>query len=182
MYSASPEALSIGKQIDSSPKPVVVMGIGIPASGKSTLLEQTAWLAGPDLVVVNVDNIRNRFLRLRAGRRLAEYIDQEMYRQIEISLDNFGVAVVDTTNTEHQRRIQEVGRYRDLGAAAVGAVFLDTPKDLALERNTKRPVPVTRTCIEQMDSSLQSMRPDLSEGYNWLITVKPHELTVESNV
>ena len=182
MYTVHPEAYRVGEQIDKSPRPLAVMAVGLPGSGKSTLLNEIAWLEGPHVPVVKVNAIRNRFIQLRAGRKLPEFVDQEMYNQIEQSLDNAGIALIDATNIESERRVLDIGRYRDMGAATVGAVFMDIPKELAIQRNNQRLLPTMSNAIDQMEISLRANPPTTMEGFNWVVTIKPDELIVHSDV
>jgi predicted kinase len=182
MNKTSPEAARILEQIDISDKPIALMGIGIPASGKSTLLEEIAWQSGPRIQTINIDAIRNRFLRLRAGKRLAEFIDQEFYKQIEDDIDNYGLAIIDGTNVDGERRVLDIGRYKDLGAVCVGGVFMDTEISIAAERNAGRAIPVTSLCLNQMSAALIEQRPSIEEGFDWLVTVKPDDITVTARV
>jgi predicted kinase len=182
MKEASPAAARILEQIETSEKPIVIMGIGIPASGKTTVLEEVAWHTGPNIRTVNVDAIRTRFIALRAGNRLSDFIDQEMYGQIQDDLDTKQLAIVDGTNIETMRRQIDVGRYRDLGAICVGGVFMDVGAEVALDRNSQREVRVTSQCIQQMHSTLENQRPSIDEGFDWLLTTKPDEITVTARV
>lgn len=182
MYEAVPEAYKLREIIDQSEKPLVVMGIGIPGSGKSTIIKDAAWLGGPNSSVVNVDNIRNRFISLRAGRHLMEYIDQEVGQQVKDGLRAPGVAFVDAVNVERMRRMSDILRYKKAGAVAVGAVFMDVALDIAIQRNAQRPAPITPLCIRQMNATLQEQRPELHEGFDWIFTVGPNETTSISHV
>lgn len=173
MYTVNPEAYAVREMIEQSDKPIAVMGVGIPASGKSTLLEQVAWLGGPRSSVIAVDNIMRRFVQLRVGGRLTEYIDNEVYQQVEDNLSSPGIALIDDTCTEASRRAETIRTYRRAGATIVGAVFMDTPVETALERNAQRAVSVTPLCIQQMNWSMQHQLPDLSEGFDWIATVRP---------
>lgn len=158
-------------KIQASEKPVVVLGIGIPASGKSTLLEHIAWKSGPNTRPINLDAIRNRLIRLNARASLSSFLERELYQQVDDDLVLRGIALVDSTNLRAEQRVLDIGRYRDLGALTVGAVFMDVSVEEAHQRNAVRSTPVTRLCIDQMSSELQNNYPTLDEGFTWIATV-----------
>jgi predicted kinase len=158
-------------KIDVSEKPIVVMGIGIPASGKSTILQEVAWQAGPNVRPIDVNAIRNRLVRLNARGSLLEFLDREMYKQTDDNLVSRGIALIDGMNLEAEKRFVDIGRYRDLGAVTVGALFMDIDKETAVEWNRAREVPVTSAYIGQMESLLHENKPNLDEGFDWIITV-----------
>lgn len=177
MIKVTPTAKRILEEIELSEKPVAVMGIGIPASGKSAVLNEVAWLAGPGIRAINLDGIRSRFIRLHAGRKLDTFTDQVKYGQIEEYLEFKKIAIIDGLHVEADRRVREIERYRELGALTVGAVFMDTPVKVALERNAAREVPCTDNLIEQLDRVMRTQPPALNEGFDWIIPVKPDETT-----
>lgn len=183
MYKALPEAEQLGELIDRSVRPLVVMGVGILASGKSTLLEQAAWLGGPNSPVVSVDSIVNRFTRMRAGRALPSFVDNEVHHQVEDNLKACGLALVDGTNLEKSKRIADINWYKEkAGAVAVGAVFLDTPVATVLERSKQRASAVIPSYIKQMDLSLRGQLPSREEGFDWVAVIhEDHSVEIQES-
>lgn len=171
MYSVRPEAYSVRKVVDESEQPLVVMGIGVPGSGRSTLLDQVAWLGGPHSPIINVDSIRNRFVRMRASRHLERFTDHEVQRQVQESISSTGIAIIDAPNVEKSKRIADIECYRNMGAVAIGAVFLDTPIEYIVENNTRRVVPLLSGAIYQMEGQLQYQPPATDEGYDWILKI-----------
>lgn len=182
MKEPSPAATKILEQIEVSDKPLAIMGIGIPESGRSTLLEEVAWHSGPKHQTINVDALRTRFIRLRAGKKLDEFVDQEMYKQIENNMITHGLSLIDETNIEAKRRTLDIGRYRDMGAMCVGSVFMDTDYPVALLRTIQRAEPVTSLHVVRMSAALEEQRPTIEEGFDWMVSVKPGEITVNARV
>lgn len=182
MYKASPEAYRLREVIEESKEPVLVMGIGISGSQRSRILEQAAWLGGPNQSAINVEAIRERFVRFRVGSHLAEYVDREVRRRVQNDLISHGVALVDSANIEGLRRTVDVARYRKVGAATIGAIVMDIPHDAVGQMSGSKVTSLETEHFRQMQTSLQEQLPSHGEGFDWIMTVKPGEPITVSRV
>lgn len=146
--------------------PEVVVMVGLPGCGKSTWVK--SHLAGTH-VVVSKDLWPNaRHKELRQQRAIAEALDA--------GLD----VVVDHTNPSPLQRAAIVGVARRYGATT-RAVYLDTPLDDCLTRNSAR---CRQAAVPEADILATRRRlvpPSVAEGFDAVDTVRPDVLTVVAN-
>ena len=145
----------------------VTMMIGIPASGKSTIAKT---ISG---VYVCPDEIR-----------------RELYGNISIQgnpIEVFGVAeerirsaiangkdvVYDATNTTKYRS-DTITEFRNYGATEVNGVFVNTPFEVCVTRNSKRhdrSEPVPDAVMERMWKSLTENPPTKADGFDNFVII-----------
>lgn len=159
------------EKITSSAPPVVVLGVGIPGSGKSTLLNAV----GENLSVapVNVDEIRNRLMVLDWGVGALDRLDHQIASKASNYIANGGVALIDSPNCHAEARTENVALYRLLGARTIGAVWIDTLIEQAVSRDNSRVgrARVGHQSIAAMHSVLNRQRPNISEGFDWIVRI-----------
>ncbi len=59
---------------------------------------------------------------------------------------------------------------------------MDTPSEVALERNSQRQVPIVPSTIHSMSNLLQQRLPVIDEGYDWLLRITPDEYELITHV
>ncbi len=164
-------------QIEISEEPLVVMGIGIAASGKSTILDQLAWRVGLNVSPIKVDSIHQRLTRLRAGRSLGSMLKRELYQQVDRSLETHQIAIIDDSYLDSHERFVDIGRFRDLGAQTIGGLLVDVDPEVVLQRNRDRSVLMPLRRITEMADQLDANRPVFHDGFDWIVTATDQEVT-----
>ncbi len=167
---------AIKRKVLEADSPSVIMGIGIPGSGKSTALEHVRHSLSPASELIDADAIRERLVKLRAPQPDTYRLMQvDIVRQTERALEKGKTAIIDTTNVEARQRLDTIRTITALGRCSFGAVYMDTPSEVALERNSQRQVPIVPSTIHSMSNLLQQRLPVIDEGYDWLLRITPDE-------
>ena len=145
---------------------ILIMMCGIPASGKSTVAYDLAKrLEEQKSIIVSMDSIREEWF----GTRKCQDRGDEVYAQsVEDTLwafENFNVVIYDATNRTKKARKQLVKTIQKYYDCIVYCVYMGTPLEIALERNTKRDesIQVPPEAIRRMYNSLQP--PTKKEKY-----------------
>jgi len=150
-------------------KVVLVMLIGPPGSGKSSLANYISTNC-VDYVRISPDDLRQKLLGNAADQSNNQMIFAEAYRQIQTNLSIKHNVVFDATNCRlfHRRKaIKSLKQYCDI---LIG-VQMHTSLDKCLENNFNRDRYVPEEVIKLMHNSLINNPPKLSEGYDMLISI-----------
>lgn len=144
--------INLEQQLATLPEPYIVMGVGIPGSGKSTVLKVVAQHL--EIARICPDDIREEMTGSAANQSVNAEAWAEAYRQAGIVLSLGKSAIIDGTHTEAWRRPQNVQQYREFGAVAVVAEVFDTPLETAKQRNLARSRVVPEFALDRMHASL----------------------------
>ena len=160
-------------------KKTLILMCGIPASGKSTLAHNLS-LHLDNAPIVSMDSIREEWF----GTRKCQDKGWEVYSQ---SLDDviwyfstYDIVIYDATNRSKKARKQIVEDIQTYIDCDVYCVFMNTPIDIALERNANRDesIQVPSTVIHRMFDTLEP--PTEKEKYFKKIFKK--QLRIYTNV
>lgn len=161
---------TLEQQLQILPEPFVVMGVGIPGSGKTTVLSEVA--EHLDIIRISPDEIREELTGNQANQSVNAEAWNQAYARVRATLELGRSAIVDATHTEAFRRPQAVEMYRSFGAMAVVAVVFDTPLEVAKERNGARERVVPDFVLERMHAALTSEPVHENEGFDEVIIVQ----------
>lgn len=160
---------AIVDKITASPAPIVVVGVGIPASGKSTLLNAVGNEFG--VRPVDVDGILQRTRSEGWGPGSYDKFQDRVRAEAVNSMHLGGVALIDGTHCDLEHRRAETAFYRSIGAQTVGAVLMDIDPHTAIQRDSQRPSSTRQGAetIAHMNRSLQAYPPTPADGLDWII-------------
>lgn len=161
---------TLEQQLRTLPEPYVVMGVGIPGSGKTTVLREVAKHLA--ITRISPDEIREELTGSEASQSVNAEAWKEAYRRVQATLELARSAIVDATHAEAFRRPQTVEMYRSFGAAAVVAVVFDTPLEVAKERNATRGRVVPEYALDKMHAALSREPVSTEEGFDEVFTMK----------
>lgn len=141
----------------------VIIGIGLPGSGKSTVLKPLAAELGA--VYVCPDNIRTEVTGDPADQTRNAFVWKLAYDRLERALKTEGLAVFDATNANgaDRRKLVKLCASR---ADVVEGLWFDVPLMVCLERNRSRARVVPDEVIGRMYYQLKRDPPTLEEGFS----------------
>ena len=145
----------------------VIVGIGIPGSGKTTVLR--AYAEDRGLTYISPDEIRAEIsgdARIQSDMRL---VWKTAYERMGSALKEGRDVVFDATQYKPEDRRDFTEKARQYGAAEIVGVFFDVPLVVAKERNARRERVVPEHALERMHRLLEKQPPRLEEGFTSLI-------------
>lgn len=145
------------------------MAIGLPGSGKTTVLKPFAEKHG--LAYISRDDLREEILGDVHNQSANKVIWEEANRRTAAALAAGTGVVLDSTFVERWKRLDMLEFLREHGATHLIGVYADVPVAVAKERNRGRAVVVPDSVIERMHGELTKNPPRLEEGYDRLITL-----------
>ncbi len=165
---------SINKHVsEEAVMPILYLTIGIPGSGKSTWTMNN--LANTCKIIA-LDNIRKEVYGF-----FPQELDDELEKKIwDIatlssveSLHAGTNTVIDSMALTKSFRRRIISGIESIGMAKfyLIAVFLDTPLNIALDRNSKREKKVLETTIRNLAAFLEA--PSEDEGFQEIIRIIP---------
>jgi predicted kinase len=148
----------------------LIVLVGIPASGKSTLAER---LAARGYHSLSLDAIRAELSGDEADQSRLEDVIKTFHKRLERRMEERKPLVVDATSTKFEDR-RDLTRFAYRYRYNVTLVMLDTPVAVAIERNGKRERVVPDEAIVRMHHELKGKgRPRAFEGD--LVVFRPGE-------
>lgn len=156
---------------------MLVVSIGLPASGKSSLAKQ---LAGQleNARVISTDAIRAQLFGDEIIQGPWVEIERELQRQFEslVALegrspgnDSRMVAIYDATNAQRLHRQEAIALGRSCGFTPIIGLWVATPVEVCLERNRRRGRQVPDEVIWKMHEHLQTDPPKREDGFDEVI-------------
>lgn len=162
----------LANQLSTLPAPAIIMGVGIPGSGKTTTLREVSEQL--DIARICPDDIREELTGSQADQSVNSEVWEETYRRAQIEVGLGRSAIIDATHAEAFRRPMTIEMYRKFGARTIAAVVFNTSLKLSKERN-KRPErgrEVPERVLERMYRNLANQPVRLREGFDQIITVQ----------
>ncbi len=153
----------------------LILLIGLPASGKSTLARQLQ-AECPDRDLISTDAIREKIFGAEVIQGSWLVIWQEVQRQFQSAIAAHRTAIYDATNAQRSRRREILSLGRELGFTTITGIWVDTPVWLCLARNKRRTRQVPEEVIFRMHRQLRDAPPSLAEGLDELLVLSPRTL------
>jgi predicted kinase len=142
----------------------VIMGVGIPGSGKTAFLKPFA--LKQSYTYISPDEIRAELLGDAADQSKNQEVWDEAYRRVAASLFRGETVVFDATFSENDKRKEFIAFARRNGATKVQGVFSAVPLEIANERNRQRTRVVPDHVLRRMHASLMEHPPTVEEGFD----------------
>lgn len=143
----------------------VTIGIGLPGSGKTTVLTELA--AQDGAAYICPDDIRLEFTGDVADQSYNQEVWRETYRRIHAALDAGHSVVVDATNAKKPDRLRLIAHCRRKADQVQGIWFV-APLRVILERNQRRARVVPDLAIGRMAGWLEACPPTTADGFDQL--------------
>lgn len=146
---------------------IALIGIGIPGSGKTTVLKPFAEANG--FAYINRDDIREELLGDATDQSHNRLIWEEANLRTKEAIERGKSVVLDATFVERWKRKEMVEYLRALGIGTVVGVYADVPLAVAKERNRSRERSVPEYVLNAMQTKLDMEPPSLDEGFDAII-------------
>lgn len=156
------------QQLRTVPMPYVAMAVGVPGSGKTTVLKKLA--AKLEAVYVSPDEIREEITGSQHDQSANAQVWSIAYSRVKAALQAGTSVVVDATHASH--RSSAVKQYRSYGATSVIAITFTVPLAVAKQRNATRDRVVDETVLDKMHARLESKPLRLEEGFDAILHYK----------
>jgi predicted kinase len=147
---------------------LAVIGIGLPGSGKTTVLREIE--AEHAVVYVCPDDIRLALLGDATNQEHNREVWAEAYRRIHAALDASGNVIVDATNAKLDER-QDLIRHCRQKASHIVGVWVIAPYETCLRRNRERERRVPEFAIGCMAGWLEARPPSEADGFDRLLRI-----------
>lgn len=149
----------------------LILLVGIPASGKSTL---AARLIGKGYVCLSADDIRHELWGEVTEQGDKERVFEIFFARMERAMSEGRDIVIDNTNINPMHRKQILERATRLSYQDVQLWILDVPLDVCLERNRARERQVPEEILTKMHGTLTGTgKPGKHEGKLVIIRSDP---------
>jgi predicted kinase len=146
---------------------IVILGIGIPGAGKTTILKPFAARNG--FVYINRDDIREELMGDAGDRSDNDAVWGEANRRMAEALASGTSVVLDSTFVEAWKRRDATSFAREHGALSViGAYAIVSPAE-AKARNRARDRNTDEAAIDFLYGKLQEEPPSLADGFDALV-------------
>jgi predicted kinase len=147
----------------------VIMGIGIPGSGKTTVLKGFAEKFG--YTYICPDDIRKELLGNAIDQSKNREVWSEAYKFVGDALQRGETVVFDATFVTEKIRAEFINFARERGAEKIQGVYLDAPLEVAKERNSGRERVIPEYAMDRMHNNLKKEPPKINEGFDSIFTL-----------
>lgn len=149
-------------------KKQVILLMGLPASGKSTLCVELEKLGAKR---INKDSIRKRLYGDESKQGDWRQVSAEYYKELKAAFATGGTIASDNVNIMVSHRSGTIEEALEAGYDEITIVWVDTPLDVCLQRNAARERKVPESAIKTMDANMrQEGPPRESEGNLVVVT------------
>ncbi|MEM1170065.1 MAG: AAA family ATPase [Cyanobacteria bacterium P01_H01_bin.35] len=145
----------------------LIILIGLPASGKSTLAKKIV-TRYPQCQLVSTDAIRGQLFGDEAIQGPWLQVWQQVQQQFHKAVSQTSLAIYDATNAQRRGRREVINLARETGFSHITGILLDKSLELCLERNKQRKRQVPEEVIMKMYRQLIDAPPSCEEGLDEL--------------
>lgn len=154
----------------------LIIGIGTPGSGKTTVMKNFAEKYG--YVYICPDDIREELTGSVIDQSKNREVWAEAHKRVKEQFGHGKTVVFDATFTNPEQRKEFLAFARENGAEKIQGVYLDVDLETAKERNEKRERKVPSYVLERMDKSIRDFPPNIKDGLDSVFTLdEEQELT-----
>lgn len=157
----------VRRNLEGFRSPVVIMMVGVPGSGKSSVASDLSRLLS--MPVLSSDSYREELSGDANNQAVSKQAWGLVYARAHTVLANGEPCIIDGTHNNAAGRRRDINRYRKSGAATVIAVWVDTPLEISLGRNSARDRVVPEPVIQRMWESIQLSPPLQTDGFDTVI-------------
>jgi predicted kinase len=147
----------------------LIFGVGIPGSGKTTILRKFA--AEHGFEYISPDDIRKEFF----GREDDHADDKAVWNEARKRVANFLEAghtvLFDSRFSNQERRRRFISDARESGVDTVEGLFFDVTLEEILKRNSSREKQVSEEYLRGAYAELHAQVPSVEDGFDTLFSI-----------
>jgi len=147
----------------------ITIGIGLPGSGKTTILRPFARNNGH--VYISSDEIRAELTGNAADQSKNKEVWQKVYQRTEKALSEGRSLVIDAPFANQLQRRDYIKFAREHGADKIQGVLFNAPFEIANKRNKSRDRIVADHIMEKLRSMLEIAPAVIEDGFDDLLNV-----------
>ena len=156
----------------------LILMCGVPASGKSTIAKKLS-ICLNNIPIVSMDDIREIVFGTRKCQKEGYLVYKLAVNKIIRLFSESDIVIFDATNRNAKARKQVIQGIQDCVDCCVYCIFVNTPLDIALNRNSNRDesIQVPSVVIRRMYETLQ---PPTNEEYFYekIFEITPETLDI----
>ncbi|MDQ5949355.1 MAG: hypothetical protein QG589_481 [Patescibacteria group bacterium] len=156
------------------------MGIGIPGSGKTTVLKEFARKNRYGYVCP--DDIREEMTGDSTDQSKNREVWEEAYKRLQKKLADGENVVFDATFAFPGARKQLINFARQNGAEKIQGIYLDVGLETAKERNNLRERKVPDFILERMQDGLDRAPLGIEEGFDLIVTLDKEQELIDAEM
>ena len=155
---------------------ILILMCGVPASGKSTVANNLAQhFEEQKVIVVSMDAIREKWFGTRKCQDRGDEVYAQSIDDVLSAFESCDIVIYDATNRTRKARrklVETIQKYYD---CLVYCVFMDTPLEVALERNANRDksIQVPPAVIHRMFDTFEPPREENEEYFKEIYIIYP---------
>jgi predicted kinase len=157
----------------------LIVGIGLPGAGKTEVLRSFAEKNGYEYL--STENVRAA-LGIGDGVASPAPVWEEIRRYTKECIDADKILVLESTFVTGPDRRMFLEFARAAGAEKIQGVFIDTPSEIAWERNEARERTVPEGIFKSRAADLKKEPPGVEDGFDSLFTLNQNQELVSAEV
>lgn len=158
----------------------LILGIGLPGSGKTTALKPFADTNG--YTYISPDDIRTEVSGDASVQIDMRQVWDLVHERTKEALERGDNVVVDATFVKDWERKDFIYFARENGATKVQGVFADVPYEVASERNKERERVVPEHAMERMNRFLVGDEPTVEDGFDSVFSIDEFQKLTEAEL
>jgi len=147
----------------------IIMGVGLPGSGKTTALKQFA--DKNSYVYICPDDIRTELTGNASDQSKNREVWTEAHKRTANALEKGENVVFDATFARDSERKNFITFAREHGAEKIQGVVVDVDFETASERNKMRDRVVPEYAMKKMHSMLSEAPPEITDGFDSIFII-----------
>ena len=151
----------------------IIMGVGIPGSGKTAVLKSFA--QKNSYTYICPDEIRFALTGDSSDQTKNREVWDLAYSRTEEALKRGKSVVFDAVFAYESQRKDFIEFAKNNGAEKIQGVYIKTPLEIAKERNANRERQVPEQVVEKMNEVLESKAPNIEDGFDSIFVLDENQ-------
>ncbi len=156
------------------------MGIGIPGSGKTTIIK--AFAGKNNYTYICPDDIRAEITGDPKDQTKNNEVWETTRQRVSEAIHTGKTVVVDATFAHPEQRRQFLEFIRNEGAQKIEGLYVNTPLEIAKERNANREREVPEHVLERMNGFMEENSPEIDDGFDALFVLDENQELVSAEI